>query len=312
MGKMWSWMLPQQGTAISAEVDDLFGFIMLLTLIFFVIITWMTVHLVVKYRHNQQNEIATTDLDHNTLWEAAWAFIPLMLCFVLFVWGFRLFVKQGIAPDNSLEIQVTAKQWAWQFDYPNGTSNTNLYVPAGRPVKLIMHSNDVLHSFFIPDFRVKSDVMPNRYTTVWFEAREPGQHHIFCTEYCGTDHSNMNRTVFVLPEDDYQAKMKEFRDAADNASPEQHGEQLYAQNCASCHSIDGSRKIGPSWKGIIGRQGKGSKGESYVADENYITESILYPQKVIVSGYPAAMNSYKGQLSAEDIDHIIAYMKTLK
>lgn len=313
MGRMWSWMLPQQSTEIAAEVDELFGFTMLLTLIFFVIIFVMTVYLAVKYRHNSQNEVASSDLDHNIAWEGAWVVVPSILCLVLFVWGFRVFVKQGVAPDNALEIQVTAKQWAWQFDYPNGTNNNQLYVPSGRPVKLVMHSNDVLHSFYIPDFRIKSDVIPNRYTTVWFEAPEVGSHDIYCTEYCGTSHSNMNRTVYVLSEEDYGKKMAEFKAEADrDKSPAELGAELYAANCSSCHSIDGSRKVGPSWAGIFGRQGQGSNGESYVADENYITESILYPGKVVVAGYPNGMNSYKGVLSADDIQNIIAYMKTLK
>jgi cytochrome c oxidase subunit 2 len=305
-------MLPQQSSTVANDVDELFGFIMFLTVIFFVIILGMTVYFVMRYRHNEKNKIATTDLDHNTLWEGAWAFIPLLLCLVLFVWGFRLFIHQGLASDNSLEVNVTARQWAWQFDYANGTTADNLYAPAGKPVKLVMQSEDVLHSFFIPDFRVKSDVIPNRYTTVWFEAPKAGEHKIFCTEYCGRDHSNMNRTVHVLSPEDYEAKMAELlKEKNKSKSPAEMGQMVYKQQCASCHSVDGSKKIGPSWLGLYGRKGQSDKGE-YVADENYITESILYPGRQVVAGYPNGMNSFKGKLTSEDINNIIAYIKTLK
>jgi len=157
----------------------------------------------------------------------------------------------------------------------------------------VMSSEDVLHSFFIADFRIKSDVIPNRYTTVWFEAKEVGEHKIFCTEYCGTNHSNMNRVAHVLSAEDYQAKMDALlKEKNKSKTPAERGMATYKRVCSSCHSIDGTRKIGPTWKGLYGRKGKSNQGE-YVADENYITESIYYPAKQVVEGYPNGMQSTK-------------------
>jgi len=293
-------------------VDELFNFILDLNYIFFAIIFAMTVYFVVMYRHNNQNTVATSDVSHNTLWEGAWAFIPLILCLIMFVWGFRVFMNQSTAPENALEINVTGKKWQWNFKYAHGGETEDLYVPAGRPVKLLMTSKDVLHSFFVPDFRIKSDVIPKRYTTVWFEAKEPGKHLIYCTEYCGTRHSGMLRQVHVLSEEDYAAKYVALT-PKDNLTPVEKGEKLYKNNCASCHSNqDGQRVVGPSFWGIYGRKGETEKGESYVADEEYIRESIMNPMAKIVKGYPAAMPAFKGQLDIDDMNAIIAYMKTLK
>lgn len=310
-GSFW---LPPQASTGAAEVDELFGFIMDLNYIFFAIILAMTVYFVVKYRRTREDQLATTDFDHSSLWEGAWAFIPLALCFVMFAWGFQLFISLQVAPEGSIQINAAAQKWAWSFTYDDGQTTSDLYVPAGEPVKITLKSKDVLHSFYIPDFRIKSDVIPNRYTTVWFEAIEPGTHRIYCTEFCGKDHSAMYRTVHVLSQEDYAKKKSEgFEGKPEGLDPVTWGGQLYKKlGCNACHSTDGSRLVGPSFKGLWGREGKTAAGESYKADAQYINESIMEPQAKIVEGYPPVMPSFKGQVSDDQMNALIAYIKTLK
>jgi len=311
-GSFW---MPPQASTFAAEVDSLFDFIMDLNYIFFAIITVMTVYFVVKYRRKSEDDLATSDLDHSTLWEGLWTFVPLLLCLVVFVWGFRVFLNLSVAPEGAMEINATAQKWAWSFAYDDGQVTSDLYVPANQPVKLIMKSRDVLHSFFVPDFRVKSDVIPNRYTTVWFEAKSPGKHRIYCTEYCGKDHSNMYRTVHVLSADEFANKKNAgFEGRPEGQDPAEWGKELYSKlACKTCHSLEkGERRIGPSFWGIIGRSGETTEGEKYVANEEYIRESIMEPTAKIVKGYPPSMPSFQGQVNDNQMDAIIAFMKTLK
>jgi cytochrome c oxidase subunit 2 len=308
------WMPPQASTT-AAEVDSLFDFIMDLNYIFFAIIFAMTVYFVVKYRKTDENPIATSDFDHSTLWEGAWAFIPLLLCFVVFFWGFKVFLTHTVSPDNAMEINVTAQKWSWSFKYDDGQNTSDLYVPAGQPVKLIMKSKDVLHSFFVPDFRVKSDVLPGRYTTVWFEAMQPGVHRIYCTEYCGKDHSGMYRTVTVLSAADFAKKKSAgFEGRPEGQDPAIWGKELYSKyGCNACHGLtEGEVKVGPTFYGIFGRKGETTAGESYVANEEYIRESIMEPMAKIVKGYAPQMPSFKDQIGDDQMDALIAFMKTLK
>jgi len=311
-GSFW---LPPQASTSAAEVDALFDFILDLNYIFFAIIALITVGFIVKYRKSEDNPIATSDLDHSTLWEGAWAFIPLLICIYVFAWGFKVFMHSTVSPDNAMEINVTAQKWSWNFKYDDGQSTSDLYVPAGEPVKLIMKSRDVLHSFFIPDFRVKSDVVPGRYTTVWFEAKQPGMHQIYCTEYCGRQHSGMHRKIHVLSKEDYAKKKSAgFEGRPEGQDPAEWGKQLYSKyGCNACHGLEeGEVKVGPSFYGIYGRKGETQDGTAYVANEEYIRESIMEPMAKIVKGYAPAMPSFKGQIGDDQMDAIIAFMKTLK
>lgn len=308
------WMPPQASTT-AFEVDSLFNFIMDINYFFFAIIFAMTLYFIVKYKKSDKNPIATSDFDHSTLWEGSWTFIPLLLCLIVFTWGFRVYLINAVAPDHAMEINVTAQKWAWNFKYNDGQSSNDLYVPAGQPVKLIMKSKDVLHSFFVPDFRVKSDVIPGRYTTVWFEAIEPGTHNIFCTEYCGREHSGMYRTVHVLSAEDFAKKKSDgFEGRPEGQDPAVWGKQLYSKyGCNACHGLnEGEVKVGPSFYGIYGRKGETTTGESYVANEEYIRESIMEPMAKIVKGYAPAMPSFKDQIGDDQMDALISFMKTLK
>lgn len=309
-GTFW---LPPQASTFAGDVDAIFDFIYWLNIFFFVAITGAVVYFAVKYRRKSDDQLAVSQVGHNTLIESAWTFIPLVLVIVIFAWGFRVFLDQTVAPDDAFEINVTAKAYSWSYSYPSGEVTTNLIVPDKRPIKLIMHSEDLLHSFFVPDFRVKSDVIPGRYTTVWFEAKEPGEHVVFCTEYCGAGHSGMLSKVIVLPQDEWDRKYEDGLESGGDRPPAEWGKELYTSaGCLACHSVDGTRLVGPSWKGLYGSERKLADGTTAKADENYLRESILQPMVKVVESYPPSMPSYQGQLSDKKIAALIAYIKTLK
>lgn len=308
-GTFW---LPPQASTFAGDVDAIFDFIYWLNVFFFVAITGAIIWFAVKYRRKSDDQLATSQVGHNTLIEATWTFVPLLIVIAIFVWGFRVFLDQSVAPDDAYEIKVTAKAWAWNYTYPNGTVTSELFAPEDTPIKLVMSSEDLLHSFFVPDFRVKSDVVPGRYTTVWFEAMEPGEHLVYCTEYCGNGHSNMMSKVVILTKEQFQEKYeKDFIDG--DIPPAELGEKLWSSlGCSACHSLNGDKLVGPTWKGLFGSERQFEDGTTAKADENYMRESILQPANKVVKGYPPSMPSYQGQLKEVQIDALIAFMKTLK
>ncbi|MFB6098716.1 MAG: cytochrome c oxidase subunit II, partial [Salinibacter sp.] len=236
--------------------------------------------------------------------------IPTILVLLVFNWGFKTFVKQKTVPQNAYQIRVTAQQWSWFFRYPNGaTTSDTLYVPAGEPIQTKMSSKDVIHSFFVPAFRVKQDVLPNRYTSVWFEATEKGTYDLFCAEYCGRNHSEMEATVKVVSQERFNQWVKKAATPSDIPLPKL-GKQLYQQRgCQGCHSLDGSRMVGPTWKGLYGTTGhKMSDGSTVTVDENYLRSSILKSGARIVQGYQNLMPSYAG-LSERQVTALIEFIK---
>ena len=244
--------------------------------------------------------------------------IPSILLILLFVYGFVVYKDMRTPPKDAVDITVTGKQWLWTFEYYDGKKTLNeLYVRLNRPVRMIMRADDVLHSFFVPAFRVKQDLMPGRYTQLWFTPTMIGTFDIFCAEYCGTGHSKMLGKVIVLSPEAYDIWEKgvavDGGEAVASLPPAELGEKLYkGKGCNACHSVDGSVVIGPSFKGLYERTGELEDGASYRADENYIRQSILEPQEQIVEGFQPVMPSFKGILSDAEITAIIAYMKTLK
>lgn len=309
-GTLW---LPERASTVAGEVDGLFDFIMLLNYIFFAIIALGTVWLVMKYRRKSDDQLAVGQIGHNTAVEALWTFGPLAILIVVFVWGFRVFLNQSVAPEGAYEVQVTAQKWKWSFQHPNGSQEfSKLTVPKGRPVKLLMRSQDVLHSFFVPSFRVKQDVVPGRYTTLWFEATKAGEHQVLCTEYCGKEHSNMLATIVVKDVPDAESWDGPTVKKPDGLTLAQWGKQLYTSvGCAACHSLDGSKGTGPSFKGLYGKTEKLTDGEVKV-DENYLVESIHDPKAKIVAGFGPVMPSYKGQVEGAMLDAIVAFIKEQK
>ena len=309
-GTLW---LPPGHSTFASDVDFLFYVIAYLSLAFFVIVTVGSLYLAFRYRNKGKREL-TSGIAHNVPLEVTWTLIPTILVFVIFVWGFKDYLKMHVSPKNAIEVKVSGQKWCWSFEYPGGVTEVNtLTVPVGKPVSLLMSSQDVIHSFFVPAFRTKMDVLPNRYTRLWFEATAEGEYDIYCTEYCGKGHSEMLGKVLVLKEQDYNNWLSEAAAASSSLSLEEYGEQLYrTKACITCHSVDGTANQGPTWKGIFGKTEKLADGSDVTIDENYIRESILNPMAKITAGYQPIMPTFQGILNDRDIDALIAYIKTLE
>ena len=339
-------MLPEQSSTFAPIQDDLYMFIFWVSVVFFVILMGAMFYFVFKYRRkpgvSQQRSVA-----HNTPLEITWTVIPMFLLVVMFVWGFKGMIYMLVAPADAETINVSAVQWNWEFAYDNGGVSTKSMVvadkqvpvfpvPAGKPVKVVLNSRDVIHSFFIPMFRVKIDVMPFRYTTLWFEAtdfdsenapvgpdpRDPNpdadferyrDHYLFCAEYCGEGHSQMAAVIRVVPQSDYEVWKQKAANPYDGKSPAEVGALVRTiKGCATCHSADGSANTGPTWLGIWGETHTFTDGSTAVVDENYVRESILNPGAKIRQGFPNQMVSYQGQIAEEEILGVIEYLKSLQ
>lgn len=313
------WMPPQSSTS-AAGVDRVFYFIYGVAVFFFVLIVALMLVFVVRYRQ-RAGRVAEKTATHSTALEITWTVIPLIIVITIFVMGFRSFMDLTVAPGGGHEIQVYAKKWNWSFRYPNGYVDSDLHVPVNTPVRLVMSSSDVIHSFFVPAFRQKMDVIPGRYTKTWFQATQPGTYDIFCAEYCGTGHSNMTAHVVVHPPGEYEKWLENASNWVKTMPPAEAGKILVAgradgtggRGCNQCHKVDGTRLIGPPLNGIWGKEHVMSGGAKVRVDENYIRESILDPQARVLAGYESvAMPTYKGLLNDEEIEAIIAYIKTLQ
>jgi len=305
-------MLPPAKSTMAGETDALFYFINIVSLIFLVGITLTIIYFSWKYRRKSDEDV-TPVITHNNKLEITWSVIPLILVIIVFGWGFTGYINSTNPPEDAYEVRVVGKSWLWEFHYNNGAVSVNeLHVPANRPIKLVMTSTDVIHSFFVPDYRIKRDVLPNRYSSVWFEAIEPGESVIYCTEYCGTAHSDMLADVIVHEKDDFETWLSTASAGDESDSPVDQGKKLVENNaCLTCHSVDGTELLGPTFQGIWEREENMQSGETITVDENYIRESILEPQAKIVDGYNPIMPSYTGSLNDRQIDAIIEYLKTL-
>ena len=308
-----NFILPVQGSTLAPDIDNLFFFVTLINIAFFVLIAGLIFYFVTAYRRKSESDVTPHFTHHQTL-EIVWSVIPLIICLVVFFWGFHGFMEAKVAPGNALEIQVRAKKWVWEFEYPDGMRTLNeLHVPLNKPVRLIMSSEDVIHSFFVPSFRIKQDVVPGRYTELWFQPTVAGVHQVFCAEYCGKGHSDMLAKVSVDDEATYQKWLVEGDESMKTMPLPELGKLVYEnRGCQTCHSIDGTRGQGPSWKGVFGNMQNHMDGSSMMADENYIRESIMEPQKHIVRGFEPVMPTYQGMLRPREIDGVIAFIKSLK
>lgn len=306
--------MPTEGTKIATQVDNLYAFLLLASFVSCVILIGGMVYFVWKYRRKTNND-KTAYITHNTFLEFLWSFIPLVIFLGVFGWGWYIYHDMRSMPTDALEVHVFGKQWAWEFEYKSGVKTGNLIVvPVNKDVKLIMTSKDVIHSFYIPSFRIKQDVVPGRYTALWFNADKLGEFHVFCAEFCGTQHSGMLATLKVVPQAEYDAWLEEESQVG-TLPLAKRGEKLFSvKACASCHSVaDASTKVGPSlWKKFA--TSEHIEGEPDVSvDENYIRESILNPNAKIVKGFPkGVMPTFQGQLSETELNALIEYIKTLK
>jgi cytochrome c oxidase subunit 2 len=311
LGSFW---MPRQSSTIAQEIDTAWYIVYWLDVAMFIGLMGAMFWFMYRYR-KRSNKDKVSNITHSTRIEIVWTVIPTILVLGLFVVGLRGFFMASIAPAESIEIRTTAEMYMWTFTYPNGNVTVNeLIVPKGKPVRLIMSSKDILHSFYVPEFRVKQDVVPGMYTTLWFEATEKRETILFCTEYCGVGHSDMQAKVRVLEQPEYNFWVENGRTPDEKPlPPAELGKKLFAsRSCITCHSLDGSRIQGPTFKGLFGRTETIADGSSIKVDENYIRESLLEPTKKVVQGYPAVMPTYKGLLKETDIDALIAYIKTVQ
>ena len=312
-GGSQSWLLPPQVTTSAASVDVPFHFILAINIFFFLLITVLTGYFLIRYRRRRPDQPAGLAPSHHTHFELAWSFIPLVLVVDMFYLGFRGYVDMAQPPTNAMQISVSARKWSWSFTYPNGHTDSELHVPVNQPIELLMDSSDVIHSFFVPAFRLKKDVVPGRFTKAWFEANKPGEYVVLCAEYCGTDHSNMWTKVVVHEPGGYEQWLEAAADPFQTRTPLEVGEMLYTKlACVTCHSIDGTQKVGPSLQGVFGRQSQLTDGRSATADENYLRNSMLTPQVEVVAGFQPVMPTFQGLIKDRELEAIIEYIKTLK
>jgi len=349
------WFSDHAATTTATHTDWMFMWLFWFCTAWFIVLMGLMVYFVVRYRR-RPGQIAPYSPSHNTLLEVAWTVLPSLTLVFMFFEGFKGYADSAVAPGDSIEMTLKAKKWSWALIYPNGVESPEqtttspagavkvpvFYVPESTPIKFRMSSADVMHSFWVPAFRVKFDVFPNRYTTYWFKAtnldtsdpktktfsatdkgnekfagRPYLDHYIFCAEYCGDQHSEMAGIVRVVPMDVYLAKIEAW--GSESLEPWQLGERVYQQQCIACHSIDGKANTGPTWKNIFGHEVEFADGTSLSASEmsddakfaNYIRESVYTPAKRIVKGFPNQMNSFQGQVSDKQLDGVIAFMKRL-
>lgn len=304
-------MLPPQGSSYAGEVDNLYMFLVWLSVFFFLLVAGLALYSVWRYRYRPGR--VTPHITHSLPLELIWSIVPLLLVVGIFFWGLNGYLRYIVAPGQALEIQVTAKKWLWQFEYPDGTRTINeIHVPVGKPVRLIMTSEDVIHDFYMPTMRIKHDIVPDRYTEVWFQPTQEGLHLATCAEYCGKGHSDMQAKVWVDSEAKYQDWIQNGGDEWKTMSPAAYGRLLWeTKGCSTCHTLDGTRSQGPSWKGVYGHMVTMGDGKSYKADENYLRESILQPQAKIVEGFEGIMPTFQGMLREREISALIAFIKTL-
>jgi cytochrome c oxidase subunit 2 len=302
-------LFPQEASTMAGRVDALFFFLVAVSVFFASLICILIVVFALKYRRRSEDDRPQV-ISGNLHLEILWTTIPLALTMVMFVWGAKLFFVTNDPPDNALEITVVAKQWMWKVQHPEGQSEIDeLHIPAGRPIKLVMTSQDVIHDFFVPAFRVKKDVLPGRYTTLWFEATKPGSYHLFCAQYCGTQHSGMVGRIIVMEPAEFQTWLSGGGTGVSMAGA---GEKMFQRlGCATCHLPNDSGR-GPSLVGLFGRKVELQGGRSVIADETYIRESILNPQAKVVAGFQPIMPTFKGLISEDGITQIIAYVKSLR
>lgn len=327
--------MPPAVTAIAGEVDQIYAFLLITSFISFVMLIGGMFYFVYKYQRRSAND-KTAYISHNYMLEFLWSFIPFLIFMFVFVWGWKVYHDMRNVPAGALEIHVMAKKWDWRFIYKSGKEAVSgvdangqktpatMVVPIGRPVKLIMGSEKinaastdrsdrpVLHSFYLPAARIKQDIVPGRYTTQWFNIEKAGDYWVFCTEFCGGGHSSMKAVVKAVPVEEFEAWLAS--EGGGSLSLVDQGRNLYAAKaCIGCHSADGSSVVGPTFKGLFGKSRSFVSGKTATADEDYLRDSILNPNANVVTGYPAGvMPAYAGQLSDDEVNAIIEFIKTLK
>jgi cytochrome c oxidase subunit II len=320
--------MPGQWSTFAPQVDWLYYFIYWLSVVLFVGIIGAALYFVWKYQ--RKPGVAAEPTGHNLPLEIGWTVAPVFILAALFHWGFQGYVHMTVPPGNAMEIRVRAQKWSWNFQYPNGASETNtLHVPVNRPVRLVMSSGDVLHSFYVPSFRVKKDAVPGQYTTMWFQATHEGTVPFFCAEYCGAaetgtgvrdvngyewaGHFSMMGHVVIENDRAFAQHLLDIDKRQEGLTPAASGALIYrSAQCYTCHSVDGAAMTGPTWQHMYGNPVQLTDGTTVTADENYLRESILNPQAKVVRGFNPLMPTYRGSLRDWQIEDLLAYMRTLR
>jgi cytochrome c oxidase subunit 2 len=300
-------LFPPEASKIAPQMDALYFFMVLVSLIGLTIVVLLIVAFSILY--SKKRHPVAEQVEGSTLLEATWTIIPLGLFLMMFVWGALIYFRVFTPPANAMNIYVVGKQWMWKAEHPGGQHEINaLHIPVGRPVQLTLISQDVFHSFSIPAFRVKREAIPGRYTTVWFEATTPGTYHLFCTQYCGTNHSAMIGDIVVMTPEDFKRWLAE---STSGMSLAQNGERLFASlSCNACHNGRADSR-GPSLANVYGSKLTLTSGQTATADEAYLRESILNPSDHVTQGFAPIMPTYQGQISEDGVIALVEYIKNL-
>src|SRR6516162_3365336 len=300
-------LFPPEASKIAPQMDALYFFMVLISLIGLTIVVLLVVSFSIMY--SKKRHPVAVQIEGSTLLEVTWTIIPLGLFLIMFVWGSLIYFRIYTPPANAMNIYVVGKQWMWKAEHPGGQHEINsLHVPVGQPIQLTLISQDVFHSFSIPAFRVKREAIPGRYTSEWFEATTPGTYHLFCTQYCGTDHSHMIGEVTVLSKDDYR---KWLAGSTSGASLAQNGERLFASlSCNACHNTRPDAR-GPALANVYGAKLPLSSGGTITADDAFLREAILNPSQHVTQGYAPIMPTYQGQISEDGVIALVEYIKNL-
>lgn len=306
--------LPEQASEFAHKVDWINNVITDISVFFTVAIVGSMLYFAVKYRAKNGIDHETPHIEGSHFLEVVWTVVPTLVSIFVATYGILVFKEMRAISNSALTINVTGRQWKWDFQYDNGKlTTTDVVIPVDTPVKFVLTAKDVLHSFFVPSMRVKMDAIPGQYTYVSFKPIKTGEYDVFCTEYCGTDHSSMLAKLRVVSKDEYTRWLNDDSEKI-KFKPAELGKNLYTEKgCATCHSLDGTPRIGPTFMKIYGKQGTFVDGASYTADENYIREAILNPNAHIVNGFPkpSPMPAFEGLMSDDQISAIIAFFKTL-
>jgi cytochrome c oxidase subunit 2 len=301
-------LFPVQASTFAPDVDHLLYFLLAVAVFFSLAIFCSIFYFAIRYRRRSENELPRA-IHGGMALEILWSVIPFGLTMVMFTWGASIYFNESRPPDNALDIYVVGKQWMWKLEHLGGQREINeLHIPVGRAVRLTMTSEDAIHSFFVPAFRTKQDAVPGRYTTTWFTPTKVGKYHLFCAEYCGTNHSRMGGWVYVMAPRDYEAWLS---GGTSGGSLAENGQKLFDElACGNCHKPDGSGRC-PSLTGLFGKTVQLAGGGTVKADEGYIRESILQPQAKIVAGYGPIMPTFQGLVTEEGVMQLIEYIKSL-
>lgn len=305
----WVPLFPEQASTFAWQVDALYFYLILVSIVFTIPIAMAIFYFGLRYRERER--YATPDAIHGSITlETVWSIIPFLVSMTIFIGGAYVYFNQYRPPDDAMDVYVVGKQWMWKIQHETGQREINeLHIPVGRSIKLTMTTEDVLHDFFVPAFRTKADIVPGRYTYLWFQATKPGKYHLFCAEYCGLNHSGMGGYVYVMEQSDFDNWLS---GNASGQTPVEQGKDLFENKlgCASCHA-GGPQQRGAKLEGIYGHEVKLVGGSTVVANDDYIRNSILNPSSQVVEGFQPIMPTFKGQVTEEQLVSLVAYIKSL-